>query len=236
MPVGDRLAEKLRDVGQLGELGLSGVGGAELTVSLDPPQAAPQACPRIAGGRGDVQHALGQPALTAQSPEQLAGLIATAAGVVGLRPRIERISTFSFAAQIASCYRERRGFVLGDAAHRMTPRGGTGMNTAIHDAYDLAWKLAWVSKHWAEPSLLDTYQAERRPVGLHNVTRSADPNGLRQTAEQALPWDLNGRIPHHWLRHRDRSISTLDLLSDGLTVITGELAKARRTASQRRPS
>jgi putative polyketide hydroxylase len=162
-----------------------------------------------------------QPALATQSPEQLAGLIAAAAGVAGLRPRIERVSTFSFAAQIASCYGERRGFVLGDAAHRMTPRGGTGMNTAIHDAYDLGWKLAWVLKYWAEPSLLDTYQAERRPVGLHNVTRSADPNGLSQTAEQALPWDLNGRIPHHWLRHRDRRISTLDLLGDGLTVITG---------------
>jgi putative polyketide hydroxylase len=36
-----------------------------------------------------------------------------------------------------------------------------------------------------------------------------------------LPWDLNGRLPHHWLRHHDRNISTLDLLSDGLTVITG---------------
>jgi putative polyketide hydroxylase len=162
---------------------------------------------------------------------QLAELIATAAGVPGLQPRIERVSVFSFAAQIAERYRDRRAFLVGDAAHRMTPRGGTGMNTAIHDAYDLAWKLAWALRGWAEPGMLASYEAERRPVGLHNVARSADPDGAMRQADQALPWDLNGRLAHHWLRRGNQTISTLDLLSDGLTLLTGPGESSRRQAA-----
>ena len=51
-------------------------------------------------------------------------------------------------------------------------RGGTGMNTAIHDAYDLGWKLAWTLRGWAPSALLDSYEAMRRPIGEHNVARS----------------------------------------------------------------
>jgi len=57
----------------------------------------------------------------------------------------------------------------------MTPRGGTGMNTAIRGAYDLGWKLAWVLRDLAEPALLDTYQTEHQPLAAHNMERSADP-------------------------------------------------------------
>lgn len=161
----------------------------------------------------------GQARLINYPEARLAELIATAVGVSDLRPRIERVGVFSFAAQIARRYRDRRCFLVGDAAHRMTPRGGTGMNTAIHDAYDLAWKLAWVLRGWAEPDLLTSYEAERRPVGLHNVARSGDPNGARREVDEALPWDLNGRLAHRWLRHRNQTVSTLDLLGHGLTLL-----------------
>lgn len=163
----------------------------------------------------------GQARLVDATEPQLTELIATAVGVPGLRPRIERVSAFSFAAQIADRYRDRRGFLVGDAAHRMTPRGGTGMNTAIHDAYDLAWKIAWVLRGWADPDLIATYEIERRPIGLHNVIRSGAPNGARQEVDEALPWDLNGRLAHRWLRGRDQMVSTLDLLGDGLTLLAG---------------
>ena len=180
----------------------------------------------------------GQARLADCPQAQLAELIATAAGVPGLQPRIERVSVFSFAAQIADRYRDRRGFLVGDAAHRMTPRGGTGMNTAIHDAYDLAWKLGWVLRGWAEPGLLASYEAERRPVGLHNVARSADPAGARRQADEALPWDLNGRLAHHWLRRANQTISTLDLLSDGLTLLTGpgEPSRGQAAATLNKPA
>ncbi len=161
----------------------------------------------------------GQTRLADLSRAHLTELLATATGVPDLQPQIERVGAFSFAAQLADRYRERRGFLMGDAAHRMTPRGGTGMNTAIHDADDLGWKLAWVLRGWAEPGLLDSYEAERRPVGLHNVARSRNPNGAQREFDEASPWDLNGRLAHHWVEHEDRTVSTLDLLGDGLTLL-----------------
>ncbi len=77
---------------------------------------------------------------------------------------------------IADRYRHGRVFLLGDAAHRVTPRGGTGLNTAVADGFDLGWKLAWVMLGWADPSLLDSYEAERRPVAEHNLRQIAGPD------------------------------------------------------------
>jgi putative polyketide hydroxylase len=152
--------------------------------------------------------------------ERFTQLIRLGAGVPDLRPRIERIGAFTFAAQIADDFRRGSVFLLGDAAHRVTPRGGTGMNTAIHDGYDLGWKLGWVLRGWARPGLLDSYEAERRPVAEHNVTRSADPDGSVREAGTELGADLGGRIPHLWLPTAART-STLDLLGPGLTLFTG---------------
>jgi putative polyketide hydroxylase len=140
------------------------------------------------------------------------------AGVPGLSPRIERTGTFSFAAQIAETYRAGNAFLIGDAAHRATPRGGTGMNTAIQDGYDLGWKLAWVLGGWAGADLLDTYETERRPVAEHNVSRSVDPTGTTREAGHELQADLGGRITHAWVGD---GVSTLDLLGPGLTLFTG---------------
>jgi putative polyketide hydroxylase len=149
---------------------------------------------------------------------RVAGRIRIASGVAGLSPRIERIGAFSFAAQLAERFRRDSAFLVGDAAHRVTPRGGTGMNTALHDGYDLGWKLAWALRGWADPELLDSYEAERRPVAEHNVARSADPSGSYRQAEEELHADLGGRIAHVWGPGR---ISTLDLLGPGLTLFTG---------------
>ncbi len=148
----------------------------------------------------------------------LTDLIRRAAGASTLPVQIERLSTFTFAAQLAARYRTGRCFLAGDAAHRMTPRGGTGMNTAIQDSFDLGWKLAWVLRGWAAPSLLDSYERERRPVAAHNVDQSSQSMGAIRDTEDALRWDLNGRMPHHWLPDHDGNVSTLDLVGDGLTV------------------
>jgi 2-polyprenyl-6-methoxyphenol hydroxylase-like FAD-dependent oxidoreductase len=148
-------------------------------------------------------------------------LIRLAAGHAELPVAIERIGNFRFAAQLAERFRHDRVFLAGDAAHRITPRGGTGMNTAIHDGYDLGWKLAWVLRGWGLPTLLDTYEAERRPVAEHNVRRSADPNGSTRLADDELHVDLGGRIRHVWMSTDGGRRSTLDLLGPGLTMFTG---------------
>ena len=74
----------------------------------------------------------------------------------------------------APVYRRGRSFVAGDAAHIHSPVGAQGMNTGIQDAYNLGWKVALVARGEAPESLLDSYDAERRPVGetlLHFTDR-----------------------------------------------------------------
>lgn len=83
-------------------------------------------------------------------------------------------------ALVAERYRRGRVFLAGDAAHLFTPTGGMGMNTGIDDAVNLAWKLAAVIGGWGGEDLIDTYEAERRPIGERNTafaSRFADSIG-----------------------------------------------------------
>jgi putative polyketide hydroxylase len=76
-------------------------------------------------------------------------------------------------ARNADTYRRGPVFLTGDAAHSFPPAGATGVSTALHDVHNLAWKLALVLSGRAGPELLDTYEAERRPVAARNVTETA---------------------------------------------------------------
>lgn len=152
---------------------------------------------------------------------QMAARLREAAGAPGLPVTVEWVGTFVSGAQIADRFRDGRAFLVGDAAHRVTPRGGTGMNTAVHDAFDLGWRLAWVLRGWAGDGLLDGYERERRPVAAHNVARSADPAGSRRAAGEELRIDLGARIAHHWLGAPGPGASTLDLPAQGFTLLTG---------------
>lgn len=73
-------------------------------------------------------------------------------------------STYRIHHRAAARFRERRCFLLGDAAHVHSPVGAQGMNTGLQDAYNLAWKLALVIQGKADAALLDSYAAERQPV------------------------------------------------------------------------
>jgi putative polyketide hydroxylase len=145
---------------------------------------------------------------------EIARLLRLTAGVPGLPLRIERSQAWSSAAQIAVRWRSGPVFLAGDAAHRVTPRGGTGLNLALHDGADLGRRLGWVLRGWDGPALLDGYEAERRPVAEHTVARSADPSGSLRPVETEVRADLGGRIAHAWEGRR----SPLDLFAPGLTL------------------
>ncbi|MCP2260990.1 2-polyprenyl-6-methoxyphenol hydroxylase [Streptoalloteichus tenebrarius] len=75
------------------------------------------------------------------------------------------LSRFGNATRLAEHYRLGRVLLAGDAAHQHFPAGGVGMNVGIQDAHNLGWKLAATLRGWAPDGLLDTYHAERHPVG-----------------------------------------------------------------------
>ena len=71
---------------------------------------------------------------------------------------------------VADKFSKGRAFIAGDAAHLFTPTGGMGYNTSVDDAVNLGWKLAAVVQGWADKKLLDSYEAERKPIAHRNTT------------------------------------------------------------------
>ena len=201
---------------------------------------------------------LDEAAIAAMFPvERCVATIRDAIGRPDLDIELLATSAFAFSAQVAERWRDGRVFLVGDAAHRMTPRGGRGMNTAIADAFDLSWKLAFVARGIAGPALLDTYEAERGPIGRRNVALSMQPAGggsddglvedlgsvVASTAIQpdagsepgpvAFPPDgrPGSRAPHAWLEVADRRVSTLDLFEREFVLLTAGAGGAWRNAA-----
>jgi 2-polyprenyl-6-methoxyphenol hydroxylase-like FAD-dependent oxidoreductase len=127
---------------------------------------APPTLPTGAGDHG----------IQAETPgPSLADLQQVADDLLPGRPRLSDLrwsSVFRISMRLADRYGRGRAFIAGDAAHIHPPTGGQGMNTGIQDAHNLAWKLALVLRGEAPASLLDSYEAERRPVGAEVVART----------------------------------------------------------------
>lgn len=95
--------------------------------------------------------------------------------------RIKRVGQWQINHVVADTYQSGRVFLAGDAAHRHPPANGLGSNTSIQDAYNLAWKLTLVTRGQAGEALLDSYTAERQPVGRQVVDRAM------QSVDDMLP-------------------------------------------------
>lgn len=89
--------------------------------------------------------------------------------VPDLNPEIIGIGHWVVEGVLADRYQWGRVFLAGDAAHRHPPTTGLGLNSAIHDAHNLTWKLAAVLNGFAHESVLETYESERKPVAARNV-------------------------------------------------------------------
>ncbi|MDH6292467.1 FAD-dependent monooxygenase [Rhodococcus opacus] len=227
--------------------------------------------------------------------------------------RIKAVSKWQINHVIADTYQKGRVFLAGDAAHRHPPANGLGTNTSVQDAFNLAWKLAFVLRGHAGPTLLDSYTQERQPVGQQVVDRAmqsvrdmlpiSEALGFRpgQSAEEG--WDTvhelfsdtdagrrrrtglddavqlqnyqfnahgielgqryhsssvvddgtpfpppvrdpelyyqpsthpGARLPHAWLEHHTRQVSTLDLTGHGrLSLLVGEGGQPWRAAADK---
>jgi 2-polyprenyl-6-methoxyphenol hydroxylase-like FAD-dependent oxidoreductase len=93
---------------------------------------------------------------------------------------VENPTRFQCHTKVAAKFRSACVFLAGDAAHLCSPAEGHGMNCGLQDAFNLAWKLALVHQGVAGSALLDSYEAERRPVA-ESITESGD------ATEQARP-------------------------------------------------
>jgi 2-polyprenyl-6-methoxyphenol hydroxylase-like FAD-dependent oxidoreductase len=201
---------------------------------------------------------LGEGGPAMPTTEQVAERIRASAGLPGLGVEVQGTFAWTFGADVAARFRSGPVFLVGDAATRTTPRRATGMNTGMAAAHNLAWKLAWVLRGWADEALLDTYEEERRPVGSANALRSLEQregpheaSGLEDfgvtyvstavaptghvdppatIGERAAP---GRRAPHAWLDVTGRRISTLDLFDGRLTLLTGPEGSDSCAAAQR---
>lgn len=167
-------------------------------------------------------------------------------------------SVFRISHRIVDAYGRGRVFVAGDAAHIHPPTGAQGMNTGIQDAHNLAWKLALAVSGDAAPGLLDSYDAERRPVGEEVVGRtvrsaregigadSTDPDFvIRREAQLLIRYDgspivapgSGGRAPDAIGLTRDavtgplRLFSLLNRREHTLLLYAGDSATAADVAS-----
>jgi 2-polyprenyl-6-methoxyphenol hydroxylase-like FAD-dependent oxidoreductase len=106
------------------------------------------------------------------SEERALELVRAAIGVPEIPVVIEDLATWQAVADSAERYGDGRVFLAGDAAHVVPPNGGFGGNTGVQDAHNLAWKLALVLRGAAGRGLLETYDAERRPIGELTVEQA----------------------------------------------------------------
>ncbi|KAL2060829.1 hypothetical protein VTL71DRAFT_8881 [Oculimacula yallundae] len=137
--------------------------------------------------------------------EALPGRIRQLLKLPNLEMEVINISSWVLDRVLADKYRVGNVFVAGDAAHRRPPTTGLGLNTSIEDAYNISWKLAAVVKGFAEPSLMDTYEEERRPIGLRNCDW-----GLFTFTNFAIPQAAVGLIPGAEEHNRQRFIKIFE--------------------------
>jgi hypothetical protein len=124
--------------------------------------------------------------------------------------------------QLVDVARHGRVFLAGDAAHLNPPFGGHGLNTGLGDGVDLGWKLAAVLDGWGGPRLLDSYEAERRPVQTSVIAAAAANNRVLATDLLADDIDAEGeagmrarRLVHDRIQAtKDAEFHSLDLVLD----------------------
>ena len=152
--------------------------------------------------------------------------------------QVDRVAAYRFHGVVAKRFSDGPVFLAGDAAHQMPPFNGQGMCSGMRDAENLSWKLAAVAHGHAEPHLLDTYDAERRPHAAQQVAHSVDAgkliDAIAYDGERALDSGYGRRrfprLEHGVLEMGDHRLVGLPLaaptddsftVGNGWTLLTG---------------
>jgi 2-polyprenyl-6-methoxyphenol hydroxylase-like FAD-dependent oxidoreductase len=194
------------------------------------------------------------------SEQRCVDLVRNALGAPNQPVEIDNVQRWDATAGYAARYRAGRVFLAGDAAHVMPPTGGFGGNTGVADAHNLAWKLAMVLDGVAGPGLLDSYSAERAPIGALTVEQAytryvlrVDPSlssddlaapvndplielgAVYPGAELEDPGSPSGRVgtraPHLPVEVDGMPASTVDLVGPGFTLLAAPDGEAWRRAA-----
>lgn len=112
--------------------------------------------------------------------------------------KVKNLGKWELMSLVAKQYRKGRVFIAGDAAHRHVPANGLGSNTSIQDAYNLAWKLSAVVRGDANETLLESYEAERLPVGQQIVARATKSMGLVAAVASSLGIRTGQTVDEGW--------------------------------------
>ncbi|MCA0239584.1 MAG: FAD-dependent monooxygenase [Proteobacteria bacterium] len=134
----------------------------------------------------------------AMKDEKVLERMRTTLGVKDLEATVHKISTWVMEGVIADRFRKGNIFFVGDAAHRHPPTGGLGLTSAVHDVYNLCWKLSLVLAGKAGDGLLDTYEAERKPVDQANIDCSIGNAMNHFKIDQALNLSEDKTQEQNW--------------------------------------
>lgn len=98
---------------------------------------------------------------------------------------LDVVGSYSYTVHVraATRWQDGRAFLMGDAAHLITPMWALGLNTGVLDASNLPWRLAWVLRGWADPSLLEGYEREQQPLATHGSGAMAEAARLYMSGQ-----------------------------------------------------
>lgn len=120
--------------------------------------------------------------------------------------QIERTAVYRFHAREAAAFSRGRCFLVGDAAHVTPPFAGQGLVAGLRDVANLSWKLAWVLRGQAQPSVLDSYDRERRPHARKIINLARFLGALVMPSNRAVAFLLHGTIRLARLLPRGRAL------------------------------
>ena len=154
--------------------------------------------------------------------ERATALLRSAVGQADIAVEIVDIASWKAIADAATSFQHGRISIAGDAAHTVPPNGGFGGNTGVQDAFNLAWKIAHVLDGQADPALIASYDAERRPIGALTIEQAYSRYVLRTAPYlgtdhiQPLVDDLSLEIGQ---RYRSAAVIAGQGADDGLTYV-----------------